>query len=274
MSSPRESDQQRAPAGTDPLWLMRYRDRIQSLWTRALDDAGRRLLNVRAPPQSVGHALEDELFRAPAFARGAQRRIVIGLCGPGAVGKDTLIGYLSGRLRVRTLVFDTTRTPRLGEVDGKDYRFISAKEFAHRRRGGDYLFHRHIRAKGHFGLRTDETRIPPDGEELLIVKESPKSLPGILRSLKSGDPDTAAPLLYLIPPFPQAQILIERCRARMEGNADSQRSSIQSTVGPRQVREFTQFVDYAEGGGPALLAVNDTVVRIAARLSAALTERQ
>ncbi|ONM50361.1 guanylate kinase [Nocardia donostiensis] len=56
-------------------------------------------------------------------------RLVV-LVGPSAVGKSTVVRCV--RERLPELVFSvsaTTREPRPGEVDGRDYRFVSRAEF-------------------------------------------------------------------------------------------------------------------------------------------------
>jgi guanylate kinase len=49
--------------------------------------------------------------------------------GPSGVGKDTLIRELIGRWPFYLSVSATTRDPRPGEVDGRDYIFLSDEEF-------------------------------------------------------------------------------------------------------------------------------------------------
>ena len=59
----------------------------------------------------------------------AMSRVVV-LSGPSAVGKSTVVRCL--RERVPDLYFSvsaTTRSPRPGEVDGIDYRFLTAGQF-------------------------------------------------------------------------------------------------------------------------------------------------
>lgn len=56
-------------------------------------------------------------------------RLVI-LSGPSGVGKDTVLqAWGAANPRVERVVSYTTRLPRNGEVDGRDYRFVSCAQF-------------------------------------------------------------------------------------------------------------------------------------------------
>jgi len=62
------------------------------------------------------------------------------ITGPSGVGKGTLIGRLLDRVPGLELsVSATTRGPRGGEVDGRDYHFLSPEEFDRRVEEGDFL---------------------------------------------------------------------------------------------------------------------------------------
>jgi guanylate kinase len=62
------------------------------------------------------------------------------ITGPSGVGKGTLIAKLLERVPGLELsVSATTREPRAGEVDGRDYHFLSAEEFDRRVEGEDFL---------------------------------------------------------------------------------------------------------------------------------------
>jgi guanylate kinase len=62
------------------------------------------------------------------------------ITGPSGVGKGTLISRLLDRVPDLELsVSATTRAPREGEVDGRDYHFLSAEEFDRRVRNEDFL---------------------------------------------------------------------------------------------------------------------------------------
>jgi guanylate kinase len=70
------------------------------------------------------------------MARGAFLIIV----GPSAVGKTTVVDRLLALVpsAVR-LVTTTSRPPRPGEVDGRDYHFVSRDEFVAKRDNGEFL---------------------------------------------------------------------------------------------------------------------------------------
>jgi guanylate kinase len=62
------------------------------------------------------------------------------ITGPSGVGKGTLISKLLERVPGLELsVSATTREPREGEVDGRDYHFLTAQEFDRRIEAEDFL---------------------------------------------------------------------------------------------------------------------------------------
>jgi guanylate kinase len=62
------------------------------------------------------------------------------ITGPSGVGKGTLIRALRERLpELELAVSATTRAPRAGERDGRDYHFLTASEFERRLQEGDFV---------------------------------------------------------------------------------------------------------------------------------------
>jgi guanylate kinase len=62
------------------------------------------------------------------------------ITGPSGVGKGTLIKQLLRRVPGLELsVSATTRSPREGEEDGRDYHFLTEGQFQERRDAGDFL---------------------------------------------------------------------------------------------------------------------------------------
>ena len=68
------------------------------------------------------------------------RNILMAISGPSGVGKGTLVKELiSARTDVAVSVSCTTRAPREGEKDGKDYFFLTREEFLRRAAEGEFL---------------------------------------------------------------------------------------------------------------------------------------
>jgi guanylate kinase len=66
-------------------------------------------------------------------------RVII-ISGPSGAGKTTLLRQLLARCdRLVPSVSATTRAPRQGEVNGRDYHFLTKPQFDQRRLHGDFL---------------------------------------------------------------------------------------------------------------------------------------
>ena len=73
-------------------------------------------------------------------ARASGRGILLVVAGPSGVGKGTMIsGLLQRHPRVQWSVSCTTREPRPGEVEGRDYYFVSPTEFERMIAAGELL---------------------------------------------------------------------------------------------------------------------------------------
>jgi len=70
----------------------------------------------------------------------AEPRIVV-LSGPSGTGKTTVLRRLveTSPVPIVKAITATTRSPRPGEADGRDYQFLSASEFAARKAAGSFL---------------------------------------------------------------------------------------------------------------------------------------
>jgi len=62
----------------------------------------------------------------------------------------------------------TTRTPRSGEIDGKDYRFLSDADFRARLRGGDFLEHAQVHGDFYGTLREPILTNLKNGVDVLL----------------------------------------------------------------------------------------------------------
>ncbi len=82
-------------------------------------------------------------------------------CGPSGSGKTSIVQHLLKKFPILSFsVSATTRAIRNGEVEGKDYYFISVDEFHSRIRNDEFLEWEEVYENGYYGtLRSDVTRI-------------------------------------------------------------------------------------------------------------------
>jgi guanylate kinase len=107
------------------------------------------------------------------------------ITGPSGVGKGTLInGLLERKPGLELSVSATTRPPRPGEVDGRDYHFLSEEEFEDRVRRGDFAEHA-VYAGNRYGTLRSELDRPGRGTVLEIdlqgARQIRESLPEALQ---------------------------------------------------------------------------------------------
>lgn len=76
---------------------------------------------------------------APAASPLGPRPVVF--CGPSGTGKSTLIKRLMAEYKdiFGFSVSHTTRSPRRGEMNGKDYHFVSREELEEAVRNGEFV---------------------------------------------------------------------------------------------------------------------------------------
>jgi guanylate kinase len=98
---------------------------------------------------------------------------VLVVTGPSGVGKGTLIRALRERVPGLELsVSATTREPRPGEVDGRDYHFLAREEFDRRAAAGDFLEHATYAGNRYGTPRSELDRLQPghEGPDALVLE--------------------------------------------------------------------------------------------------------
>lgn len=132
--------------------------------------------------------------------------------GPSGAGKGTVRKELFRR--VEGLVFSiscTTRTPRQGEIDGVDYRFIGQKEFKRRIAAGDFLEWAEVHGNMYGTLCSDVERYLDEGKDVVLEIDVQGTL-----QVKDRCPDIVT--VFLTPPSTEE---LER-RLRRRGSEDEQ----------------------------------------------------
>ncbi len=171
------------------------------------------------------------------------------ITGPSGVGKGTLIRALRERLPELALsISATTRAPRAGEVDGRDYYFLTPEEFARRADANEFLEHAAYSGNRYGTLRSEVERRLAEGESVLLEIEVQGA-----RQVRAAMPE--AVLVFIAPPDPGA------LRERLEGRGTDDAPAIDERLRTAEIeldaqQEFQHVV------------VNDDLDRAAAELEA------
>jgi guanylate kinase len=110
---------------------------------------------------------------------------ILVITGPSGVGKGTLIKRLLERVPgLQLAVSATTREPRAGEVNGRDYHFLSQEDFDRRVADGEFVEHA-VYAGNSYGTLRSELERPAGGIVLEIdlqgARQVRETLPDALR---------------------------------------------------------------------------------------------
>jgi len=149
-----------------------------------------------------------------ADARRTGRGILLVVAGPSGVGKGTMIAGLRERHpRVEWSISCTTREPREGEVDGRDYHFVSSEEFARMRREGELLEWAVVHGTHFYGTpRAPVEDALEDGRDIVLEIDFQGA-----RSVRHALPE--AVLVFVAPP--SARALAERLARRNTEDAEA-----------------------------------------------------
>jgi guanylate kinase len=128
------------------------------------------------------------------------------LSSPSGGGKTTIARMmLERRSDVGYSVSCTTRSPRPGERDGKDYFFLSEQEFAARRARDEFAESAVVHGNMYGTLRSEVTRVLSLGTHVIMDIDVQGA-----RQFARAFPESV--LVFLLPP--SADVLIGRLRAR------------------------------------------------------------
>lgn len=108
----------------------------------------------------------------------ADAKPVLVVTGPSGAGKGTLIrALLEAVPELQLAVSATTRLQRKGEVEGRDYYYLSDVDFARRVDGGDFLEHVTYVSGNRYGtLRSEVDRIAAENGVCVLELETEGAL--------------------------------------------------------------------------------------------------
>ena len=134
------------------------------------------------------------------------------ITGPSGVGKGTLISRLRERVpELELSVSATTRAPREGEVEGRDYHFLDAEEFDRLARAGEFLEHATFSGNRYGTLRREVEERTRAGSPVVLEIEV-QGARQVRAAMEADGDDADAVLIFIAPPGPKT--LRERLLAR------------------------------------------------------------
>jgi guanylate kinase len=173
------------------------------------------------------------------------------VAGPSGTGKDTLIKEVMKDHDLHLSVSATTREPRPGEVDGRDYIFVSDEEFEILASRGAFLEWKEVFGKRYGTLAGEVDTALAGGRDVILEIDVQGAL-----EVKSKVPE--AKLIFIMPP--SMDELEARLRSRKaDGEAEI---SERIDIAPREMVIGEKEFD--------VIIVNDDVGRAAGELAKAL----
>src|SRR3954463_1710025 len=189
----------------------------------------------QSDPHALPHLAEQDHRRAVG-APAQRARLVpapIDTCtlvitGPSGVGKGTLInGLLQANPGLQLAVSATTRKPREGEENGRDYHFLSDEEFEKRVQNGEFVEHATY-AGNRYGTLRSELERPARGIVLEIDLQG-------ARQMREALPEAVQ--IFIEPPS------LEDLRARLEQRGSDSPEQIRErlSVAPQELAAKEEF---------------------------------
>jgi guanylate kinase len=157
------------------------------------------------------------------------------LSAPSGGGKTTIARMLLARRPdLGYSVSCTTRAPRTGEVQGRDYYFISRAEFIAKREQGAFAESAEVHGNLYGTLRAEVERVMSDGKHVVMDID----VQGAVQFIR------AFPLsvtIFILPP--SAEVLLERLRSRKTESPAQLAARLQSALQElQQVGEYEYVV--------------------------------
>ena len=156
------------------------------------------------------------------------------LSAPSGGGKTTIAkALLSGRQDLGYSVSCTTRQPRAGEIQGKDYYFISRTEFITKREQGEFAESAEVHGNLYGTLRSEVQRVLSTGKHVLMDID----VQGAAQFTRVF-PQTVT--IFILPP--SAEILLERLKMRQTESTQQLADRLQSALQELQSVDEYEYV--------------------------------
>jgi guanylate kinase len=165
----------------------------------------------------------------------SSRGILFVVSAPSGAGKTTLVERIRRTPNLFYSVSCTTRTPRAGEIDRQDYRFLSDADFRERVAKGDFVEHAQVHGDHYGTLREPIVTNLETGKDVLIDIDTQGA--AVIRNC--GDPliQDALADVFIMPPD------LEELRKRLLKRGTETAQQIDSRLATA-AREMEHWRDY------------------------------
>ena len=171
------------------------------------------------------------------------------LSSPSGGGKTTIAReLLKQRTDLGYSVSCTTRPPRVGEVNARDYYFLSPVEFERRRDAGEFAESAHVHDNMYGTLRSEIERVLGAGKHVVMDIDVQGA-----QQFTRAFPQSVT--VFILPP--SADVLLERLRQRRTEGREQLTRRLESALQELQAVDLYQYV-----------VVNDDLAKAVRRVSA------
>ena len=173
------------------------------------------------------------------------------LSSPSGGGKTTIAKkLLASRTDLGYSVSCTTRLPRAGEVDGKDYYFLSTGEMLAARERGDFAESAEVHGRMYGTLRREVERVLGSGRHVIMdidVQGAQQFVKAFPRSV----------LIFVLPP--SANVLMTRLMARKTESREALRVRLASALKELEAIDGYDYVVINDSLDRAVSAVSSII---------------
>jgi guanylate kinase len=187
--------------------------------------------------------------RATSSAKDQGRGILFVVSSPSGGGKGTLIQRMLSKVpNLSYSVSFTTRTPRNGEVDGREYFFVTPEKFEQMVAANEFLEWARVHGKLYGTSRSQVAREISEGRDIVLEVDVQGAA-----SIRALMPDSVS--VFILPP----SFTVLRKRLLDRGTDSPEELDLRLRNAPTELKHYSAF---------QYLIINDDANRAAGQLSA------
>jgi guanylate kinase len=168
--------------------------------------------------------------------------VLLVLAGPAGSGKTTLCERLvATQPGIARVITATTRPPRPGEVDGRDYHFLTPEQFDAKVAAGEFLEWAWVHQKHRYGTLRAAVLGPLAAGRSLVINVDVQGVDNFRRAA-AAEPALARALTTVFVTVPEAE-LRRRLAARGDSPAETERRMATAAIELREVGKFDHVIE-------------------------------